>query len=314
VVLDEAQGWPEVFPRLRGAIDADRKRKGRFLLLGSISPALMVHVSESLAGRLSLIELTPLLLDEVRGTATLDRLWLSGGYPDGGVLGEKTFPRWQLDYMTLLVQRDLPSWGLPAKPQTSDRLVRMLAALHGQAWNASQVGQSLGLSYHTINDYADFLAGAFLIRRLSPFQPPSRKRLTKRAKLFWRDSGLLHALLGVTSRRDLLAKPWVGASWEGFVIEQCLGKLSALGKPFREHYFRTSDGYEADLVLELDGETWAIEVKLTSQPTTEMIERLKRTGALIGADRHFLLTQTTRRSGDDRVASLDLTSLLEMLG
>ncbi|MBW1810410.1 MAG: AAA family ATPase, partial [Deltaproteobacteria bacterium] len=140
VIMDEAQSWPEVFTRLRGAIDQDRKRMGRFLLLGSVSPSLMIHVSQSLAGRLSLVELTPFLLSELETKASRRRRWLYGGYPDGGVLEPKRFPRWQLDYLALLTQRDLPTWGLPAKPQTTDRLLRMLAALHGQVWNASQVG------------------------------------------------------------------------------------------------------------------------------------------------------------------------------
>lgn len=119
VVFDEAQSWPEVFVRLRGAIDQDRTRTGRFLLLGSVSPSLMGQVSESLAGRLSLVELTPFLWTELVTTASRERLWLCGGYPDGGVLEPRAYPQWQRDYLTLLAQRDLPNWGLPAKPQTT---------------------------------------------------------------------------------------------------------------------------------------------------------------------------------------------------
>lgn len=145
-MLDEAQAWPEAFSRLRGTIDQDRNRNGRFLLPGSVSPTLMTEVSESLAGRLALLELTPLLLGELDSQAARDRLWLCGGFPDGGVLTPRAFPRWQTDYLALLVQRDLPNWGLPARPQTTARLLRMLAATHGQAWNASAIGKSLGLS------------------------------------------------------------------------------------------------------------------------------------------------------------------------
>ncbi len=206
VVLDEAQSWPEVFTRLRGAIDRDRKRTGRFLLLGSVSPSLMLQVSQSLAGRLSLVELTPLLYAELRTKASRSRRWLLGGYPDGGVLEPKRYPRWQIDYLALLTQRDLPAWGLPAKPQVTDRLLRMLAALHGQTWNASQVGQSLGLSYHTVNTYLDYLVGTFLIRRLQPFQANIRKRLVKRPKVYWRDSGLLHALLNTPDGAALVGR------------------------------------------------------------------------------------------------------------
>lgn len=313
VILDEAQSWPDVFARLRGAIDHDRKRMGRFLLLGSVSPSLMIQVSESLAGRLSLVELTPLLLSELETKASRARRWLCGGYPDGGVLEPKQYPKWQMDYLALLTQRDLPGWGLPAKPQTMDRLLRMLAALHGQVWNASQMGQSLGLSYHTVNSYIDYLAGAFLIRRLPSYQANIRKRLVKSPKVYWRDCGLLHALMKVPDERALLGQPWVGASWEGFVIEQALGVLSSLGRNFNAYYFRTSDQHELDLVLDFGKEFWAIEVKLTSSPTFEDMERLDKTANIIKASRRFLVTKTIRPSGDERRVSCNLSAFLDHL-
>jgi predicted AAA+ superfamily ATPase len=302
-ILYEAQSWPEVFARLRGAIDRERKRMGRFLLLGSVSPSLMAQVSESLAGRLSLVELTPFLLPELNAKASQKRRWLCGGYPDGGVLNPKQYPRWQLDYVSLLAQRDLPTWGLPSKPQTTERLLRMLAALHGQEWNASQVGSSLGLSYHTVNSYLDYLAGAFLIRRLAPYQANIKKRLIKSPKIYWRDSGILHALLNVFDDKALLNQPWVGASWEGFVIEQAIGTLSAHGIPFAAYYFRTSDQHELDLVLDFGKELWAVEVKLTSEPGTADMVKLNKTADLIQAHRRFLVSQTARHLGDgDRIS------------
>jgi predicted AAA+ superfamily ATPase len=313
VILDEAQTWPEVFVRLRGEIDRDRARMGRFLLLGSVSPALMVRVSESLAGRLSLVELAPFLWSEISARVSLDDLWLYGAYPDGGALAPGRYPRWQLDYATLLSQRDLPAWGLPSRPQTTARLLRMLAALHGQTWNASQVGQSLDLSYHTINSYVDYLAGAFLIRRLEPYAANIAKRLIKRPKVYWRDSGLLHALLNIPDRDALLVQPWVGASWEGFVIEQAIGELSSLGRPFSAYYFRTSDQHELDLVLEIGGERWAIEVKLTASPGPDAFKRLEKAADLIGAERRFLVSQTQQPSGDDRRASHNLPTFLTHL-
>lgn len=311
IVLDEAQSWPEVFARLRGAIDQDRTRMGHFLLLGSVSPALMIHVSESLAGRLSLVELTPLLLSELPTKASRERRWLCGGYPDGGVLEPTPYPRWQMDYLSLLSQRDLPTWGLPAKPQTTDRLLRMLAALHGQIWNASQVGQSLGLSYHTVNGYLEYLAGAFLIRRLPPYHANIRKRLIKTPKIYWRDCGLLHALLNVPDERALLAQPWVGMSWEGFVIEQVLGELSSRGRHVDAYYLRTSDQHELDLVLDFGNQLWAIEVKLTSSPTIEDMVRLDRTADMIKASRRFLVSQNDRPSGDERRVSCNLPTFLK---
>lgn len=313
VILDEAQSWPDVFARLRGAIDSDRKRMGRFLLLGSVSPSLMVHVSESLAGRLSLIELTPFLLTELDTRASQKRRWRCGGYPDGGVLTANQYPRWQLDYVSLLAQRDLPTWGLPAKPQTTERLLRMLAALHGQEWNASQIGASLGLSYHTVNSYLDYLTGAFLIRRLLPYQANIRKRLVKSPKVYWRDSGILHALLNVPDDKSLLVQPWVGASWEGFVIEQAIGVLSAHGAAFDAYYFRTSDQHELDLVLDFGQELWAVEIKLTSAPASADMAKLDKTADMIQAQRRFLVSQTTRPVGDGDRISCGLPDFLDHL-
>jgi len=313
LILDEAQAWPEVFRRLRGAIDEDRRRLGKFLLLGSVSPWLMVQVSESLAGRLSLVELTPFLWTELETEASRERRWMCGGYPDGGVLTPRRYPQWQLDYLALLSQRDLPNWGLPAKPQTTDRLLRMTAALNGQPWNASQVGQSLGVSYKTVNSYLDYLVGAFLIRRLPPLHANLRKRLVKRPKVYWRDTGLLHALLNVPDRRALLGQPWVGASWEGFVIEQVIGELSSLGRVFSPYYFRTSDQHELDLVLDLGGELWAVEVKLTASPGPDDLRRLDKVADMIGASRRFLISQTSRPAGDEKRASTNLPSFLDHL-
>jgi hypothetical protein len=314
IILDEAQSWPEIFPRLRGAIDQNRGRAKRFLLLGSIAPSLMIQVSESLAGRLSLVELTPFLFGELRTRpGPRAALWMKGGYPDGGVLEKGRYPRWQLDYLSLLAQRDLPNWGLPAAPETTQRLLRMLAATHGQIWNASQIGQSLGLSYHTVNSYLDYLVGSFLIRRLPPYRPNVKKRLTKSPRVYWRDSGLLHALLNVTDEDALLAQPWVGASWEGFVIEQLIGTLNSRGTPFEAFYFRTSDQHELDLVVETEAEVWAVEIKLTSSPGPGDMARLDKVAAMIGATRRYLVSRTSRSEGDDTRASCNLRWLLEHL-
>ena len=314
VVLDEAQAWPDIFPRLRGAIDDTRKRNGRFLLLGSVSPALMTSVSESLAGRLSIVEMTPLLRSELRKSTQRERLWLFGGYPDGGVLNGRGFPLWQRDYLSLLIQRDLPNWGLPARPQLTDRLLRMLAATHAQEWNASQIGKSLGLSYHTVNNYVDYLEGAFLVRRLPPYSANIRKRVIKRPKLYWRDTGLLHALLNVQDRDTLLNQPWVGASWEGFVIEQILAALYYTDRPFDAYYLRTSDQQEIDLLVETDAELWALEIKLTARPSFDDMARLDATADLARADRRFLVCQF-----DDFIESgariiCNVQSLIDFIG
>lgn len=312
IILDEAQAWPDVFPRIRGAIDRERKRTDRFLILGSVAPSLIAHVAQSLAGRLSQTELTPFLWSEL-GTSHRKHRWLCGGYPDGGVLDAGPFPRWQLDYLSLLAQRDLPGWGLPAKPQVTDRLLRLVAAVHGQIWNASQLGQSLGFSNKTVNTYLDHLVGAFLIRRLQPYHANLRKRLVKSPKVYWRDSGLLHALLNVSEARALLVQPWVGASWEGYVIEQIIGELASQGRTFEPYYFRTSDGYEIDLVLDMGGERWAFEVKLTASPSPADLSRLDKSAAMIKAARRFLVSQTARSTGDSRRASCNLSGMIERL-
>ncbi len=313
VILDEAQSWPPLFPRLRGAIDRDRKRMGRFLLLGSVSPALMTSVSQSLAGRLSLVELTPFLDSELQEHSDRDALWLCGGFPEGGILQRKRFPQWQRDYLALLTQRDLPNWGLPAQPQTTQRLLHMLAAVHGQTWNASQIGKSLGLSYHTVNSYLDYLEGAFLVRRLSPFLPNIRKRVIRSPKIYWRDSGLLHAQLRVTDEHSLLIQPWVGTSWEGFVIEQIVGHLSSIGATFDAFFFRTSDQHEIDLVLEFGGELWAIEVKLTASPTPGDMKRLDAAADIIAAGHRILVSKTPDPVGNLQRGSCNLEWLLNRL-
>jgi predicted AAA+ superfamily ATPase len=312
-ILDEAQAAPEIFPRLRGAIDAARSRRGRFLILGSVSPALMRNVSESLAGRLAACELSGFLLPELGRRAAADDSWLMGGFPGGGVLDKSRFPVWQREYLRLLAQRDLPAWGLPAKPRATERLFSMLAHVHGQLWNASHIAAGLGLSYHTVNSYAEYLAGAYLIRLLPPFHSNVRKRLVKSPKLYWRDSGLLHALLGAASRRDLVRRPWVGFSWEGWAIEQILSVLSSLGREHEAFFLRTQDGQELDLLLEFPRDRWAVELKLSSHPAPHDMERLNRLADWAGASRRFLVSRTVAPARGGKALSCSLGDFLKEL-
>ena len=312
IVIDEAQQTPKVFSRLRGTIDADRKRHGRFLLLGSVSPVLMRNVSESLAGRLGLVHMTPLILPELK-TGQMDDLWLCGGYPDGGILTPDMFPEWQEDYIESLVTRDLPNWGLPAKPQLTMRLLAMLAAVHGQPLNASQLGASLALDHKTVVSYCDFLEAAFLIRRLQSYSTNITKRLVKSPRVLWRDSGVRHALMNVKDLDHLYRQPWLGHSWEGFVIEQTLATIDAVGKRVQPYFFRTSDGYELDLVLDWGDERWAVEIKLTSNPSREMIDRLNTTADLIKATRRILICRTARKIENDRVLAINPTGWLRRI-
>jgi hypothetical protein len=291
VILDEAQNFPEIFPRVRAAIDQNRQKNGRFMILGSVSPALMTKVSESLTGRIAVCELAPFSITELDLENELE-LWLMGGYPDGGILSKSNFYDWQTHYLDLLAMRDLPNWGIPSKPQVTKRLFKMLAATHGHIWNASHIGKSLGLSYHTVNSYLDYFEQAFLIRRVQPFFVNIRKRLVKSPKIYWRDSGLLHSLLNIDSMDSLINHPQVGFSWEGWVIEQVITFLDINGIIHSEpYYFRTSDGYELDLVMIIRDTLWAIEIKLTTNPTSEDYTKLRKAAALIDAQKMALLSK-----------------------
>jgi predicted AAA+ superfamily ATPase len=237
-----------------------------------------------------------------------DLLWQRGGYPDGGVLGGTPFPQWQTSYLSLMAQRDLPAWGLPAKPAVTDRLFRMMAAQQGGILNASQLGQSLGITYHTVQSYLEYLEGAFLIRLLPPFHANIRKRLVKAPKLYWRDSGLLHALLSHAPEADLWAQPWVGASWEGWVIEQILATRQALGENLEAFYFRTQDGLEADLLLQSGRQREVLEIKLTASPAPEDFVRLEKVAALVKATRQVLISRTRQSSATGNRWSVDLAT------
>ncbi len=190
----------------------------------------------------------------------------------------------------------------------------MLAATNGQNWNASQIGKSLGISYHSANNYTDFLENVFLIRRLPAFSASLKKRLVKSPKLYWRDSGLLHALLGVRIESDLFNQPWIGHSWEGWVIEQTLSYLQTSDKAHRAYYLRTSDCHEIDLVLELDNRLCAIEIKLTSLPKLSDLDRLVKTAELIKADHCVLISRTEQPLKGKKKASLDIKSFIAWLG
>jgi hypothetical protein len=189
----------------------------------------------------------------------------------------------------------------------------MIAASHGALWNASDIGRSLGMSYHTANHHLDFLEGAYLVRRLAPFHGNLRKRLVKSPKVYWRDTGLLHSLMGVATYEELLSKPWVGASWEGFVIGQTLDYLGSQGRTFESNFFRTNDGYEADLVLEASGKRWAIEIKLTSSPGPSDMARLDKVADLIHAEKRILVSRTSREMRSKNTVSTHLVGWMELL-
>lgn len=262
VILDEIYRVPDLFLTLRGLIDQGRrkgKRYGRFLLLGSASLDLMRQSGESLAGRISYIDMTPLDVREV-AAESLENLWLRGGFPDSFLAtDERQSLSWRKDLLRTYLERDVPMFGSRVPSETLRRFWTMLAHNQGSLINASRLAAGLEVSSQTVSRYTDLLGDLLLVRRLQPYHVNVGKRLVKSPKVYIRDSGLLHALLNIPDRNALLGHPVVGASWEGFVIENLINAAPALTVP---GFYRTSGGAEIDLLLELPGgERWAIEVK-----------------------------------------------------
>ena len=263
IILDEVQHTPEIFSVLLGEIDRAR-RPGRFVLLGSASFELL-RQSQSLAGRLSLIDMFPLLVDEVGSElSTLQSLWLRGGFPPSfTALNEQASWRWREAFIRHLLHTDLPALGLRVDATSLSRFWRMLAHLHGQLFNASAVANSLDTSAPTVNRWLDHMAGALLVRKLEPFHTNLGKRLVKSNKVYVRDSGLLHSLLGLTSVADLQGHPMAGASWEGFVIDHIAAHLPAGASM---SFYRTAAGAELDVVVEFGQKRICFEIKFSVAP------------------------------------------------
>lgn len=271
VILDEIQRTPQLFRILRGLIDAGRRRgrsTGRFLVLGSASIDLLKQSSESLAGRIRYLELAPLDAGEV-GRRRLDALWLRGGFPDSLLAASDAASlRWRADFIRTYLERDIPQLGPRIPAETLRRLWTMLAHQQGGLLNAAALARSLAVDGKTIASYLDLLVDLLLVRRLSPWHGNVRKRLVKSPKVYVRDSGLVHALLGIVDREGLLAHPVAGGSWEGLAIESL---IAAAPSGTEAHFFRTAAGAEIDLLLNLPGHRrpWAIEIKRGLQPKLE---------------------------------------------
>lgn len=273
VVFDEVQQAPELFSEIRGAIDRGRRsgrRTGRFLLLGSASAPLL-RQSESLAGRLAPLELGPFEVLEVaaepeRDRAARRRLWVRGGLPESFLArDEASSLDWRNDFLSLLLARDIARSGAAIAEEKMRRLWTMLAHDQGGLWNGARIAAGLGLDTRTVNRHLGLLVDLLLARRLALYAANLGKRLVKSPKIYVRDSGLLHALLGIRDLPGLLGHPVVGASWEGFVIETLVG---AAPKGTVASFYRTANGAECDLVLELPGRArpWAIEAKRGAPP------------------------------------------------
>jgi predicted AAA+ superfamily ATPase len=308
IVLDEIQRKPDLFPVLRAMID-DHRVPGRFLILGSASPHLMRDASESLAGRIAYEELGGLNRLEVIEANLTDcdmiRHWVRGGFPDSLLArSEKMQRKWTRNFIQTYVERDLPLLGLNVERSLIRKVWTMLAHIHGNVLNVSSISGSLGLTAPTVKRYIAFLEDAFLVRQLQPFSINIKKRLVKAPKIFIRDSGIYHALIGVDSFEDLEGNSVIGASWEGYVIEQ-ICQLSP--DDYAPYFYRTHQGSECDLVLVKGGKPKeAIEIKYTDNPKLTKGNRMAFSD--LGAEHNVLITP----SSDDylideniRVCSLD---------
>lgn len=261
VVIDEAQRRQDLFPVLRVLVDED-DRPGRFLVLGSASPDLVGLAAESLAGRVTLTELGGFRLSDV-GPDAIDTLWTRGGLPRSLLARDDAASgAWRDDYISTFLERDLANLGVRVPATTMRRFWTMIAHYHGQTWNGAELARAMGVSQATVRRYVDALTDALVLRQLQPWHANVSKRQVRSPKVYVRDSGLLHRLLGIAAPHDLLGHPKVGASWEGFVIEQLL-MLDDVRNPW---FWGTHTGAELDLMVQLDGERVGVEVKRTDQP------------------------------------------------
>lgn len=262
VVLDEVQRRPELFPTLR--VLADRPRGARFLVLGSASPHLLRQTSESLAGRIAYHGLSGLGLDEV-GVDKLQALWLRGGFPRSFLARTaEDSARWRRDFIRTFLERDLPQLGVSTAATAMRRFWQMLAHLHGQTMNWSELGRSMGVTDHTVRNYLDLLVGTFMVRQLQPWHENISKRQVKAPKIYVADSGLLHSLLDLETSHQLTGHPKVGASWEGFCLEQLVRHLGA--RDDQCYFWGTHAGAELDLLVISRGKRYGFEFKYSSAP------------------------------------------------
>ncbi|MBN1472939.1 MAG: ATP-binding protein [Syntrophaceae bacterium] len=265
VCLDEIQRKPEIFPVLRSMIDEERTN-GRFLILGSASPELIKQSSETLAGRIAYLELTPFLFSETKTIGQKDvltRYWLRGGFPDSFLAAtDEAGNRWRENFIRAFLERDIPQLGFSIPAATLRRVWQICANSSGQIFNASRLGGNIGVSHTTMKKYIDLLANTFMLRVLPPFMPNMSKRLIKSPKIYLRDTGILNTLLRIDSFDDLLGHPALGFSWESLVIENIIAAMPG----WDAYFYRTAAGAEIDLVLVRGKRKIAVECKASATP------------------------------------------------
>lgn len=304
VILDEIQRYPDLFMSLRGIIDKGRregKGLGRFLVLGSASNELLKQSSESLAGRISYLELSGLNPFEIgsKNSEDLQQLWLRGGFPQSySSLDDFSSNEWRKDFIRTYLERDIPQLGPRIPAATLMRFWVMLAHVQGEMFNASKLAGSLGVKSITVSRYLDLMVDLLLVRRLEPWHGNVKKRMVKSPITYIRDSGLLHTLLQISDYEDLFTHPVFGKSWEGFIIETILSYLPSHVNPF---FYRTSAGSEIDLLLEFNiDEYWAIEIKASKTPRVQQgfymacdTLKVKRKFVIYAGDEEFSLGNET---------------------
>jgi predicted AAA+ superfamily ATPase len=283
IVLDEVQRAPELFPALR--VFVDRHPDRRVLVLGSAAPDMLRQSSETLAGRIAFCDLPPLTLDET-GADAIDELWLRGGFPRSLLApdDEASF-RWRLDFVRTFVERDLPSLGSQVPSATTDRFWRMLAHAHGQVWNGARFASSFGVADTTVRRYLDLLTSALVVRQLRPWYENVGKRQVRSPKVYVGDSGLLHALLDLPDRVSVERHPALGASWEGFVINQIVASTGA--RDDQQYFWATHAGAELDLLLVRGGTKSGFEIKRTVAP--QITRSMRSAQDTRGRDRLFVV-------------------------
>jgi predicted AAA+ superfamily ATPase len=311
VILDEIHRVPELFVVMRALVDQER-RPGRFLVLGSASPELLRQTSESLAGRITYFELSPFLINEVHESCqhpdmALEWLWIRGGYPDSFLAAtEEASLRWRQAFVQTVVTRDLPGFGFRVSATRMRRFFEMLAHVHGQLWNASAFARSFDVSAPTARHHLDILTDTFLVRQLQPFHVNLKKRLVKSPKIYLRDTGLLHALLRIDDFEQLFGHPAIGASFEGFAIEQI---IQAAPSSWDASFFRTHSGDEIDLVLSSGHRRIAIEIKHTASP--RLRPGLRSALADINASRGYIVCMV--RESFPLAENVEAVSLFEFV-
>lgn len=265
IIIDEVQHAPNLFSLLRVLVDRPEKKQ-QFLVLGSASYELLQQSSETLAGRIEFIEVTPFDFREINPRET-KKLWLRGGFPKSFLAPDDTHSfNWRSNYIRTFLERDIPALGIKIPPQNIRRFWQMLAHYHGNILNASELARSLSLSQPTIKYYIDILCGTFMIRQLQPWFSNISKRQIKSPKIYFRDSGILHSLLNLESMHSIQHHPKLGASWEGFALEQIIRKHDPEGN--QSYFWGTQSGAELDLLMNINGESIGFEFKYTDFPKT----------------------------------------------